>query len=74
FMAPFALPEGVTWAQQVGKQLASVAFTAVYAPVVTVVILFALKAVLGNLRVTDEEEFEGIDLSEHSETAYTGHQ
>ncbi len=40
----------------------------------TVVILFALKAVLGNLRVTDEEEFAGIDLSEHSETAYTSHQ
>jgi Amt family ammonium transporter len=74
FMAPFALPEGVTWAQQVGKQLTSVAFTAVYAPLVTVVILFALKAVLGNLRVTDEEEFAGIDLSEHSETAYTSHQ
>ena len=74
FIAPFALPEGVTWAQQVGKQLTSVAFTAVYAPLVTVVILFALKAVLGSLRVTDEEEFEGIDLSEHSETAYTSHQ
>ena len=72
FMAPFALPVGVSLLEQVGRQLASVAFTAVYAPLVTVAILYALKAVLGNLRVTDEEEFAGIDLSEHSETAYTG--
>ena len=25
----------------------------------------------GSLRVADEAEFEGLDLSEHSETAYT---
>jgi ammonia channel protein AmtB len=27
--------------------------------------------VLGDLRVSDEAEFMGVDLSEHSETAYT---
>jgi Amt family ammonium transporter len=74
FIAPFALPEGVSWGTQVGRQLASVAFTAVYAPLVTIGILYALKPVLGDLRVTDEAEFMGVDLSEHSETAYTGHQ
>ncbi len=71
FMAPFALPEDVSWASQVLKQLGSVAFTAVYAPLVTAIILVTMKAVLGSLRVTDEEEFAGLDLSEHSETAYT---
>jgi Amt family ammonium transporter len=74
FMAPFALPEGVTCSAQVGKQLTSVAFTAVYAPLVTVVILSGLKAVLGDLRVTEEQEWAGVDLSEHRETAYAGHQ
>ncbi len=71
FIAPFALPEGVTWVSQVSKQLTSVAFTAVYSPLVTVVILYGLKAVLGDLRVSEEEEWAGVDLSEHSETAYT---
>jgi ammonium transporter, Amt family len=74
FIAPFALPEGVSWGAQVGRQLASVAFTGVYAPIVTIAILYGLKAVLGDLRVTEEAEFMGIDLSEHSETAYTSHQ
>ena len=53
--------------------IASAAFTAVYAPVVSAVLLFAIKGVFGNLRVTHEEEFQGVDLTEHSETAYTGH-
>ncbi len=35
------------------------------------VILFALRAVFGNLRVSEEGEAEGLDLTEHSQTAYT---
>ncbi len=72
FIAPFALPEGVSWGGQVVKQLASVGFTAIYAPLVTVVILSVLKPIFGgNLRVSDEDEFAGLDVTEHSETAYT---
>jgi Amt family ammonium transporter len=70
FMAPFALPEGVTWGQQVVKQLASVGITAVFAPAVTIVLLVILRVVFGDLRLGDEAEHEGIDLAEHSETAY----
>ena len=70
FVAPFALPEGVTWGQQVMKQVTSIGFTAIFAPVATIVILLALRAVFGNLRLDEEAEFEGIDLAEHSETAY----
>jgi ammonia channel protein AmtB len=29
-----------------------------------------IKAVMGSWRVDDEEESQGLDLSEHSETAY----
>jgi ammonium transporter, Amt family len=58
-------------AAQVMVQLKSIGLVAVYAPAVTVVILFALKMVFGSLRVVDEAEFEGLDLSEHSESAYT---
>ncbi|MGH0031758.1 MAG: ammonium transporter [Myxococcota bacterium] len=71
FIADFAMPEGVTWGGQIAAQIQSVVFTAIFAPVATLVILFALKLVFGNLRVSDEAEFEGLDLAEHSETAYT---
>ncbi len=70
FIADFALPEGVTRGAQIAIQLQSVAFTAVFAPVATVAILLVLRAVLGDLRVDDEAEFEGLDLAEHRESAY----
>ena len=38
--------------------------------VMTWIILKVLDAIMG-LRVTDEEEVEGLDLSQHSETAYS---
>jgi Amt family ammonium transporter len=38
--------------------------------VMTWIILKVLDAIMG-LRVTDEEEAEGLDLSQHSETAYS---
>ena len=56
--------------QQLYKQLLSVGFTAVFAPAVTLLILVGMRAVMGSLRVSDEDEFEGLDLAEHSETAY----
>jgi Amt family ammonium transporter len=56
-------------AQQVIAQLKGIAFTAVYAPIATFVILYAIKLVMG-LRVADEDEFEGLDVSQHSEAAY----
>jgi len=61
-----------TNARQVMVQLAGMAFVIVFAPVATAVILLALKAVFGSLRVDDEKELEGLDLAEHSESAY-GH-
>jgi Amt family ammonium transporter len=70
FIAPWALPEGVTWGGQVWIQLKSIAFTAVFAPVATLVILLLLRAIFGSLRLNEEAEFEGVDLSEHSESAY----
>jgi Amt family ammonium transporter len=71
FIAPFALPEGVSWGQQVMKQVTSIAFTAAFAPIATIVILGVLRMVFGNLRASEESEYMGLDLSEHSETAYT---
>jgi Amt family ammonium transporter len=57
-------------AQQVMVQLQGIGFTAVFAPVMTFAILTVLKLVFGSLRVEGEFEAEGMDLSEHSESAY----
>jgi Amt family ammonium transporter len=59
-------------AQQIMVQLTGIGFVAVFAPVATVVILLGLQAVFGSLRAAEEDEIDGLDLSEHSESAYGG--
>ena len=68
FIAPFAAD--VSRGEQIVKQLTSIGFTAVFVVVATLIILYVLKLVLGDLRVSEEDEHTGLDLSEHSETAY----
>ncbi len=70
FIASWGQTEGVSWGSQVWKQVASVGFTATYAVTLSYIILKVLKAVMGDLRVSAEDEHQGLDLSEHSETAY----
>ncbi len=70
FLADFALADGVSRGAQVWIQFKSIAFTAVFAPAATIVILLLLRAVFGSLRADDEAEFIGLDLAEHSESAY----
>jgi Amt family ammonium transporter len=55
---------------QFGTQTIAVLATWVYAIVVTFVILKVLDAVMG-LRVAAEQEDAGLDVSQHSESAYT---
>jgi len=71
FIADFAMKDGSTWLGQVLVQLKSIAFTAVFAPVMTIAILWILRRVLGDLRVDADSERIGLDLSQHSETAYS---
>jgi len=70
FIAGFAMPEGVSWGAQVWIQIKSILFTAIFAPALTLVILIAMRLVLGELRVDEESEADGLDLSLHSESAY----
>ena len=56
--------------QQVFVQLRGIGFTMVYAPVATFAILYVLKLAMG-LRVADEDEYDGLDVSQHSESAYS---
>lgn len=57
-------------AQQIMIQLKGIAFVVVFASVLTLIILLALQAIFGSLRVAEEEEFDGLDISQHSENAY----
>ena len=60
----------IGWGSQVMVQLGSILFTAVFAVVLTLVILAILNLLFGSLRVDEEAESIGLDLSQHSETAY----
>jgi len=51
-------------------QLQGVAVTMVYAVIVTFVLLKVLDVLIG-LRVSDEEEVIGLDITQHEESAYT---
>ena len=51
-------------------QLIGVAVTGLYAITVTFIILKIIDAVIG-IRVNDEEELMGLDITQHKETAYT---
>ncbi|MEE8387877.1 MAG: ammonium transporter [Acidiferrobacterales bacterium] len=55
--------------EQVGVQFYGVAATIIYTGVVTLVILKVLDMVMG-LRVTEEQEIEGLDLALHDERGY----
>ncbi len=70
FIASWGVQDGVGYGAQVWKQIVSVGFTALWAVVLTFVILKVLKLVMGDLRVSAEDEHQGLDLSQHSETAY----
>ncbi|MCH7478603.1 MAG: ammonium transporter, partial [SAR324 cluster bacterium] len=63
-------PEATTGSLgQLGIQGVAVLATAIYAAVVTFIIVWVLKKVIG-LRVTEEEEREGLDISQHGEQGY----
>ena len=63
------LGDGMGIAGQLWIQAKAVLFTIVYDAVVTTVILLGLQAVIG-LRVGEEAETEGLDLSSHGERGY----
>jgi Amt family ammonium transporter len=56
-------------ARQLWVQIVAVVVTWILAFVMTTVILKVLDAIMG-LRVSEEDELAGLDLSQHSETAY----
>lgn len=66
------LAEGVSMSAQVKAQFIGVGATIIYCAVVSYVLLKLIDAVVG-LRVTEEQEEEGLDLAQHDERAYNLH-
>ncbi len=56
-------------AAQLGIQIVAVAVTIVYSLVVSLILLYIIKAFMG-LRVADDEEVAGVDTSVHGEAGY----
>lgn len=56
--------------EQLGVQIMGVGVSGAYAFIVSFVILFAVKKLMGGLRVTEEEEIMGLDMSEHGSYGY----
>jgi Amt family ammonium transporter len=56
--------------EQLGVQIMGVGVSGAYAFTVSFIILFAAKKLMGGLRVTEEEEIMGLDMSEHGSYGY----
>jgi Amt family ammonium transporter len=63
------LAEGVTIFQQLGVQITGIVAVFAYTAVVTYIILVVVRAMVG-LRVSEEEETEGLDVACHNERGY----
>lgn len=63
------LAEGVSMAHQLAVQGEAVLYTIVYDAVVTFVILKVVDMIIG-LRVAEDEEREGLDITQHGEQVY----
>ena len=63
------LAEGVTIGAQLGKQFVGVGATLVYTAIVSLILLKIVDAIVG-LRVTEEQETEGLDIALHDERGY----
>lgn len=59
-------------AAQLGAQAIGVVAYAVWAIVLSFVFLYIIKVIFGGLRVTEDEEIQGLDISEHGSIAYPG--
>lgn len=63
------LAEGMTISSQVGVQLKGIIATAGWTAVATFIILKLVDAIIG-LRVSEDEETEGLDIAQHDERGY----
>ena len=63
--------EGMTMGSQVAVQLLGILATGLYTAVVTFVIVKVTGAVTGGVRVSPEQELQGLDITDHDEKGYS---
>jgi len=65
------LAEGMTMGSQVSVQVVGIVATAVYTALITFVLLKIVSFMTSGLRVTDEQEQVGCDITDHDEKGYS---
>jgi Amt family ammonium transporter len=65
------LPDGMTIGSQVGVQLTGIAATVIYTAIVTFVLLKVVGALTSGIRISEEQEQNGCDISDHDEQGYS---
>lgn len=64
------LAEGATIGSQVGVQITGILATGIYTAILTFCLLKIVGMLTGGLRVTNEEEQQGLDIADHDEKGY----
>lgn len=62
--------EGMTMSKQLGVQAIGVAATFAYTAVITYLLFKLVSFLTGGLRVTEDEESQGLDITDHEERGY----
>jgi Amt family ammonium transporter len=65
------LSDGMTIGSQVGVQLTGIAATAIYTAIATFVLLKVVGALTSGIRISEEQEQQGCDISDHDEKGYS---
>lgn len=63
--------DGMTMGSQLGVQITGILATAIYTAVLTFIILKVVGAVTSGIRISDEEEQMGCDITDHDEKGYS---
>ena len=65
------LAEGMTVGSQVGVQVTGILATGIYTAIVTFILLKIVGALTSGIRITDEQEQVGCDITDHDEKGYS---
>ena len=65
------LADGMTMGSQVGVQVTGILATGIYTAIVTFILLKIVAALTSGIRITDEQEQVGCDITDHDEKGYS---
>ena len=65
------LSDGMTIGSQVGVQVTGILATGIYTAIVTFILLKVVGALTSGIRITDEQEQVGCDITDHDEKGYS---